>query len=124
VRFQLIAIANKNKRAILRCDRATNKKIDPIVFSLMTIHVNLKEAEQKFSQLFSQVLQGEEIIISVEGQEKARLVPSSLNPKIKSDKASSKRIPGRDQGRFVVPDDFDDPLPQELLQAFEGTIEL
>ena len=30
----------------------------------MTIHVNLQEAEQKFPQLFSQVLQGEKIIIS------------------------------------------------------------
>ena len=86
----------------------------------MTIYVNLQEAEQKFPQLFSQVLQGEEIIISVEGQEKARLIPSSSNPTITSDKTSEKRIPGIDQGRFVVPDDFDEPLPQELLQAFEG----
>lgn len=30
------------------------------------------------------------------------------------------RIPGIDEGRFVVPDDFDDPLPAELLKAFEG----
>ena len=86
----------------------------------MTIYVNLQEAEQKFPQLFSQVLQGEEIIISVEGQEKARLIPSSPTPQITSDKTSSRRFPGIDQGRFVVPDDFDDPLPTELLQAFEG----
>jgi antitoxin (DNA-binding transcriptional repressor) of toxin-antitoxin stability system len=26
-------------------------------------------------------------------------------------------------GEFVVPDDFDDPLPQELLAAFEGRLE-
>ncbi|MGV2830804.1 hypothetical protein [Myxosarcina sp. GI1(2024)] len=30
------------------------------------------------------------------------------------------RVPGIDEGRFVVPDDFDDPLPPELLEAFEG----
>ncbi len=30
------------------------------------------------------------------------------------------RIPGIDEGRFVVPDDFDDPLPSDLLKAFEG----
>ena len=30
------------------------------------------------------------------------------------------RVPGIDKGRFVVPDDFDDPLPPDLLKAFEG----
>ncbi len=30
------------------------------------------------------------------------------------------RVPGIDEGRFLVPDDFDDPLPPELLKAFEG----
>jgi hypothetical protein len=33
-------------------------------------------------------------------------------------------VPGRKlgslRGRLVVPDDFDDPLPDELLRAFEG----
>jgi hypothetical protein len=32
------------------------------------------------------------------------------------------RIPGIDQGVFVVPDDFNDYLPQEIIQAFEGDI--
>ncbi|NJL23503.1 MAG: UPF0175 family protein [Leptolyngbyaceae cyanobacterium SM1_3_5] len=27
---------------------------------------------------------------------------------------------GQDQGRFVVPEDFDRPLPEEILAAFEG----
>ena len=31
-----------------------------------------------------------------------------------------RRVPGIDEGRFVVPDDFDDPLPADLLEAFEG----
>lgn len=30
------------------------------------------------------------------------------------------RVPGIDEGRFVVPDNFDDPLPTDLLEAFEG----
>ncbi|MEL6438125.1 MAG: hypothetical protein AAFQ80_02545 [Cyanobacteria bacterium J06621_8] len=30
------------------------------------------------------------------------------------------RIPGIDEGRFIIPDDFDDPLPGDLLEAFEG----
>jgi antitoxin (DNA-binding transcriptional repressor) of toxin-antitoxin stability system len=30
------------------------------------------------------------------------------------------RPAGLAAGEFVVPDDFDDPLPDELLDAFEG----
>lgn len=83
----------------------------------MTIQVNLEEAQQQFAQLFSQVLQGEEIIIIVDGQERARLTPTK--PTLSSDSLSG-RIPGIDEGRFVVPDDFDDPLPPDILQAFTG----
>ena len=85
----------------------------------MTIHVNQKEAEQQFSKLFKLVLQGEEIIISVEGREMARLVPST-DTATSQGRANKMRIPGIDQGRFVVPEDFDDPLPADILKAFEG----
>ncbi len=37
-----------------------------------------------------------------------------------SAQTSGMRIPGIDEGRFVVPDDFDAPLPPDLLKAFEG----
>jgi hypothetical protein len=30
------------------------------------------------------------------------------------------RFPGIDEERFVVPDDFDDFLPPDILKAFEG----
>ena len=53
---------------------------------LMTIHVNRQEAEQQFSDLFSKVLEGEEIVIVVDGEEKARLVPS---PQILTDKITA-----------------------------------
>lgn len=29
---------------------------------------------------------------------------------------------GRDRGKFTVPDDFNDPLPEEILTTFEGNI--
>jgi antitoxin (DNA-binding transcriptional repressor) of toxin-antitoxin stability system len=79
----------------------------------MTIHVNRQQAEQNFSHLFSRVLQGEEAVISVEGQEIARLVPTFPHPV-----NSQPRIPGIDKGRFTIPDNFDDPLPEEILNAF------
>ncbi|MBF2022224.1 MAG: type II toxin-antitoxin system Phd/YefM family antitoxin [Hydrococcus sp. C42_A2020_068] len=76
----------------------------------MTIQVDQQEARERFSELFERVLQGEEIIISVQGIEMARLIPIPNRP----------RIPGIDKERFVVPDDFGDPLPSEIIKAFEG----
>lgn len=32
----------------------------------------------------------------------------------------TRRTFGRDRGRFVVPDDFDAPLEEDLLRDFEG----
>jgi antitoxin (DNA-binding transcriptional repressor) of toxin-antitoxin stability system len=43
------------------------------------------------------------------GKPVAKLVPSE---------APRKRTLGTDEGAFVVPDDFDDPLPDDLLEAF------
>lgn len=57
--------------------------------------------------MFSQVLQGEEVTIVVDGQQRASLTSTTLTT---FDPASSRRIPGIDQGHFVVSDDFDDPL--------------
>jgi antitoxin (DNA-binding transcriptional repressor) of toxin-antitoxin stability system len=86
----------------------------------MTIHVNHHDVERQFQHLFSQVLQGEEVVITADGEEMARLVPALHTRKniIKSKPAI--RVPGIDKGRFVVPDDFDDPLPADILAAFEG----
>ncbi|NET57102.1 MAG: type II toxin-antitoxin system prevent-host-death family antitoxin [Symploca sp. SIO2E6] len=86
----------------------------------MTIKVNPEQAQQQFAQLLSQVLQGEEIVIVVEGQQMARLTPCAVTQPATSSSTSNERIPGLDQGRFVVPDDFDDPLPPDLMKVFEG----
>jgi signal transduction histidine kinase len=56
---------------------------------------------------------GENWEFAVEGKEMARLVPS--HP---FQAARQPRVPGIDEGRFTVSDDFDDPLPEEVLNAF------
>lgn len=38
----------------------------------------------------------------------------------KSDQTLEMRVPGIDEGRFVIPDDFDEPLPPDIFKAFEG----
>ena len=86
----------------------------------MTIHVSRFDAEQQFSELFSHVLQGEEIAIVSDGKEMARLIPSPQTCKHLNSETQTIRVPGIDKGRFVVPDNFDDPLPSDIIAAFEG----
>jgi prevent-host-death family protein len=75
--------------------------------------VNIHQAKTNLSRLLSRVELGEEIIIANRGIPIARLVPFHIS----SGRRSSL---GLDQGRFAVPKDFDDPLPEEILAAFEG----
>ncbi len=77
----------------------------------MTKSVGVHEAKTHLSRLLDEVAAGEEVVITRRGEEVASLVAV---------RGGSKRRFGIDRGRFVVPDDFDDPLPDELLDAFEG----
>jgi prevent-host-death family protein len=76
----------------------------------MTKSVGVHEAKTHLSRLLEDVAAGEEVVITHRGEEVATLVPV---------RRSSARQFGTDRGRFVVPDDFDAPLPDELLDAFE-----
>ncbi|MCF4969603.1 type II toxin-antitoxin system Phd/YefM family antitoxin [Nostoc sp. CMAA1605] len=78
--------------------------------------VNIHQAKTNLSRLLSRVELGEEIIISNRGVPIAKLVPFH-NP-------SNRRASlGLDRGRFTVPEDFDAPLPEDILAAFEGSEE-
>ena len=76
----------------------------------MTKSVGVHEAKTQLSRLLERVMAGEEITITRRGEEVARLVP--VRP-------SGERKFGIDSGRFTVPEDFDDPLPDDLLAEFE-----
>jgi prevent-host-death family protein len=73
--------------------------------------VNLYEAKSSLSKLVERAAAGEEIIIAKAGGPRARLVPLA-------DRALRK--PGEWEGKVWVADDFDEPLPPELLEGFEG----
>jgi len=73
--------------------------------------VNVHEAKTHLSKLLSRVSAGEVIIIAKAGKPVARLMPLK--------KTVLNRKPGLDRGKFVVPDDFDAPLPNEVLDDFE-----
>ena len=72
---------------------------------------NLYEAKTFLSRLVERAAAGEEIVIAKAGQPKALLIP--IPPR------ESVRKPGGWED-MVIGDDFDEPLPEELLSAFEG----
>jgi prevent-host-death family protein len=74
--------------------------------------VNVHDAKTHFSRLLARVARGQEVVISRAGKPVARLVPHEAKPR--------PPVFGGDRGKFVVPDDFDAPLPDEVIDAFEG----
>ena len=74
--------------------------------------VNIQDAEINFSKLIDAVGRGEEIVIAKAGQPAAWLVPIQATHR--------ERKPGALKGKMHVADDFDAPLPESLLAAFEG----
>ena len=73
--------------------------------------VNIHEAKTHLSRYVEQAAAGEEIIIAKAGKPMARLVP-----------LESKQLPPRKlgllAGRLKVPDNFDDPLPDDIVDLF------
>ena len=73
--------------------------------------VNVHDAKTHFSKLLARVERGEEILIARAGTPVARLVPERRRPA---------PVFGADHGKLVVPEDFDAPLPADVLASFEG----
>jgi len=76
------------------------------------MEVNVHQAKTHLSRLLRRVAEGEEITIARAGVPVARLV--AVEP------AKNVRPLNMDRGRVWVADDFDAPLPPDLLAAFEG----
>lgn len=73
--------------------------------------VNIHEAKTNLSRLLKKVEEGHEVIIARAGNPVARLVPYNANP--------LKRFPGSAKDKIIVAPDFNDALPDEILQEFE-----
>jgi prevent-host-death family protein len=74
--------------------------------------INIYDAKTRFSQLIIQALKGEEIIIARDGKPLVRLVPYTEEPEA--------RKGGQFKGLLQMSDDFDAPLPDDLLKLFYG----
>lgn len=73
--------------------------------------VNVHEAKTHLSRLLERAMEGEEVVIMRAGRQLVRLTPVEQAP--------IRRKLGTAKGDFVVPDDFDAPLPEEILKEFE-----
>jgi prevent-host-death family protein len=72
---------------------------------------NMHDAKTHLSQLAERAAKGEEIVIARNGQPLARLMPMP--------ERQPRRL-GFAEGLIKIGDDFDDPLPADIQEAFEG----
>lgn len=76
------------------------------------IKVNIAEAKAGFSRIVNAALQGERVILCRRNVEIAEIRPLPQRPR-------KLRPVGIDEG-MEIPDSFFEPLPEDLLRAFEG----
>ena len=74
--------------------------------------VNIHAAKTQLSRLLEAAAAGEEVVIAKAGKPIARLVPIATG--------APKRRLGLLAGKLTVADNFDDPLPDDILADFEG----
>ena len=75
--------------------------------------VNIHAAKTHLSRLLQRVAQGEVIVIAKAGRPIARIVPVSPARGLAD-------LLGVDRGRLRIAADFNAPLPDRVLSAFEG----
>lgn len=77
------------------------------------MEVNIHQAKTHLSRLLQRVAAGEEVTIARAGVPVARLVAVEPKP-------NKVRPLGFARGEIWIADDFDDPLPDDLLKEFYG----
>ena len=75
--------------------------------------VNIEDIQRDLSTFFQRVEAGESLLILRAGKPVAEVNPIGAGLK-------AARPFGLCAGKFTVPDDFDAPLPEEILNSFEG----
>jgi prevent-host-death family protein len=78
--------------------------------------VDVEAAKPDLSTLVDEALSGEDVVLAKEGKPAVRLMPvvAGANQR-KKDRASTL---GMLKGQIWMSDDFDDPLPDDILRGF------
>jgi len=77
------------------------------------MHVSVEDIQRNLVLYLPRVEAGETLVIVRAGQPVAEM-------KLAQGRGESLRPVGLCAGEFTVPEDFDAPLPDDILQAFEG----
>jgi antitoxin (DNA-binding transcriptional repressor) of toxin-antitoxin stability system len=77
---------------------------------VICVRSTFREAKTHLSRLIEEVGRGEETVLARNGQPVARPVPIEVR--------TGPRQPGRVKGRMHIHDDFDAPLPEDIVRAF------
>ncbi len=77
------------------------------------MNVNVYAAKTQLSRLIDLAMAGQEIVITRHGRPVARLIGAEATV--------APRKLGLMRGRIRIGEDFDAPLPEAILQSFEGT---
>ncbi len=72
----------------------------------------LEEVKNGAAEYLRRALDGETVVVYKDDRPVVEIRPLT--------ETEALRPVGLAAGEFVVPDDFDDPLPEEMLDAFEG----
>lgn len=78
---------------------------------VMKVEVQVYEAKTHLSRLLERAMTGDEVVIMKSGRRMVRLVPVETAP--------AQRELGTAKGDFMVPEDFDAPLTDDVLREFE-----
>ena len=74
--------------------------------------INIQQARTQFSRLIDAAAAGHEIVIAKAGKPAARLISLGREK-------ATRRFGGM-KGKVRIADDFDAPLPKEIIAAFHG----
>ena len=74
------------------------------------MQVNVLKAKTQLSKLLAAAEAGEDVVIARDGKPVVRLVPVQ--------EPTRKRKPGSFKGQIWIGPDFDDPLPDDIAEAF------
>jgi len=84
-----------------------------LVYISTMIRLNIHEAKTHLSRYLSMIVKGETILLCKRNQPIAEIRPLQS-------RRIEKRPIGLAKGRFAVPKEFFEPLPDEILKAFQG----
>ena len=79
----------------------------------LLMEVDVHKAKAHFSRLLQRVVDGEEVIIMRAGVAVAQMVPVESK--------AGRRAMGMDEGEIYIADNFDSPLPAQMLAPFLGS---